>query len=226
MLNKDQKYLGGPDRMDAAIKLYKNSHNKKPKIIVVGGGITRDKKNRKKDPKVDLKKVNKMKKCLLEQGVEEKDIIRISSESDTLGNFRAIFKVLQNLQVSQDLQEKSLFASFKNKKVGILTNFYHLPRAMRFAIDTFNEALKHTEENSKNDKVEKEINFIPIAAESITKNFSFFNLYSQEFLMTVSDEIRGLCDWEKGEYKNQQIKFKDWLEECRENDIKNLKNCL
>lgn len=224
VLDKDKKYLGGPNRMDATIKLYKNSRNQK--IIAVGGGITKDKKNKKKPPKINFKKVDKMRKCLLEQGVVEKDIIRISSEHDTLGNFRAIFKVLQCLQNSQDSQKKSLLANFKNKKVGILTNFYHLPRVMRFAIDTFNEALKHSEENSKNGEVKKEINFIPIAAESITKNFSSFNLYPQELLLTVSDEIRGLCDWEKGEYEDQQIKFEEWEGECHENDIENLKNYL
>ncbi len=112
-LSPDGSYLGGKVRMQAAVDLW--TRKKVEKIIVVGGGI----KEKNEDKK--FRKVNDMKKYLEDGGIPQESIIRVISEADTHGNMRAIYKTIKE--------------KLDGKLIGILTNFYHLSRAMRVAHD-------------------------------------------------------------------------------------------
>lgn len=178
-------YLGGRIRMQAAVDIWQNVST----FIVVGGN-----KNKVDDMKNYLiQEIEKEKK----RGISDQipNIIRVESESDTNGNLKAIRKILKD-------NEK-----FKKKKVWILTNFYHLLRALRFASDIFPEK-----------------NFTPLAAEAvIQKHHPIFSLYVQEFLLRVASEINGLRDWENNRYKNQdKMEESDYKGICY--DEKLLKN--
>jgi len=195
-LSSDSSYLGGPIRMRAAVDI----KSRVGKFIVVGGGIKKDNDQEK------WRKVNDMRRYLINQGVNSNKIIRIVSEPDTHGNFRAIFTCLK----------KQNFKFLKRKKLGVLTNFYHLPRALRFAKDIF-------EKDEKENKIDG-ISFIPICAESVAKKIiPTYLKYDLEFLVRVSNEIRGLRDWEKDKYRDQNKPFKKWRGECYKDDKEFLK---
>lgn len=163
-LNKDEKrlvylYVGGQIRMEAAVDVARYVQN----FIVVGGSE---------------KKVKDMRNFLLEELQKEIDngeitskIIRIESEANTAGNLWAVKGWIKEYNIK-----------FLDKRVGILTNFYHLPRAMRFAKDILPEYC-----------------FIPLAAESlINRHQSTYSFYPKEFLLQICSEIDGLKDWENG----------------------------
>ncbi len=186
-LNENEKknsleYLGGQIRMDAAVDLAERVEV----FIVVGGS---------------QKKVDDMKKYIQEnlrkKGANVPPIIRIESDPDTNGNLQAIKKVLKDHSLN-----------FKNSEVAILTNFYHIPRSLRFAADIF-----------------PEYNFIPLAAESlIIQHQPTYTLYSKEFLLRISDDIDGLRDWEADRYKEQNKLDKDVKAICY--DLELLKKLL
>ncbi len=179
-------YIGGQIRMQAAVDL---ASQIKEAYVVVGGSR----------PKVDDMK------GYLEQELGNKTppIIRIVSKSDTTGNLMAIYKCRRKY--------KNFFS--KKKKVGILTNFYHLPRAMRFVASRFTD-----------------INFIPIAAEAVISRYHpTYALYTQEFLLRIAKEIDGLRDFENGSYKKQKEfvnnpEWEEWKCFIPDTDLKILRN--
>ena len=131
-LSEDKKriiplYLGGQVRMEAAVDIARFVQN----FIVVGGSET---------------KVTGM-KDYLSRGLQKEikknritpKIIRIESEADTTGNLWAIRKWIETYNIK-----------FSGKRIGILTNFYHLLRAMRLSKDILPEYC-----------------FIPLVAESL-----------------------------------------------------------
>ncbi len=172
-------YLGGRVRMQAAVDIAPCTNT----IIVVGGS---------------QKKVNDMKGYLLQEFKKEKlinppEIIRIESEPDTNGNLWAIKNCFQSAGKINLLE----------KNVGILTNAYHLLRAMRFASDIFNN-----------------INFIPVAAESVLrKNYPEYQLHPKSFLLRTFKEIGGLKDWEEERYRDQKKTI--WNYKCHDELILN-----
>lgn len=179
----DGSYLGGQVRMQAAVDLYKKGGVKK--FIVVGGGINNE--------KMKWDKVNDMRKYLIDNGVPKTEIVRISSKADTHGNLRAVYKILHNRLKGN---------------VGILTNYYHLPRAMRFANDP---------------QIKWNIKFIPICAEAVIKSSPPTYLQNiPSFLVRIFNDIKGLNDWEKGEYREQKVKEKGWRGELHPDDMQNL----
>jgi len=188
VLEKDDKYLGGPDRMNAAIKI----DPQVGKFIVVGGGMKE---------KNEGKKVNKMREYLVKKGVDKNKIIRIISEAGTLGNFRAIFRCFK---------ENNKIQALKNKRIGILTNFYHIPRTLRFAAESL-EIIKEKGEDING------IRFMPIIAESVVKNFT--SLYPTELLRQIRSQCRGLADWENHEYDEQNKQYEEWLYKCLDESI-------
>lgn len=176
---KSLEYLGGQIRMDAAVDLAL-TERVKGFFIVVGG---------------NQKKVDDMKKYITEQieksGKISPPIIRIESTPDTNSNLQAIKKIL-----GKEMK-------FKNGETAILTNFYHIPRSLRFAADIF-----------------PEYNFIPLAAESlIIKHQPTYTLYPKEFLLRISDDIDGLRDWEAELYKEQNRLEKDVKAICYETEL-------
>lgn len=179
-LSSDGSYLGGNIRMQAVVEL----KDKVNKFIVVGGGIEENGKDR-------WRKTNDMYKYLKKNGVSPQKIIRVASVKDTHGNLRAIYKCLKE--------------KLNKKKLGILTNFYHIPRTLRFATDIFND---------------QKCTFIPIAAESVVNDFPF--KYWPQLIFRIHNEIKGLSDWENGVYKNQKTPSNEWQGEVYRGDIKKL----
>lgn len=177
---EDQRiYLGGDIRMQAAVQLAEQVKY----FIVVGGSKS---------------KVDGMKNFLIQEFKKEKntnipDIIRIESDPDTLGNMRAIKKSDAKL----------------TGNVGILTNFYHLPRSLRISKEVF-----------------PNLTFTPLAAESLLYfRQPTFSLFAKEFLFRVSKEINGLADLENGSYKDQhKIDEAKWKFECYDKKLLNKLN--
>ena len=91
-------------RLNIAIKVYKNQ-NDKPKIIVSGGMIR----------KQELTEAEAMKKYLLENGVNEKDIIEENNSKNTIENFKFSKKKLNELKISEN--------------IAFVTNNFHILRS-------------------------------------------------------------------------------------------------
>lgn len=171
-------YLGGQTRMQAVVNVYANAAMNVRKLIVVGGGV------HEADETMKWRKVKDMRRFLEDNGVPASDIICIASEADTLGNFRALWR--------------EYGAMMQHKTIGILTNFYHLPRAMRIAQDAqFDWAAK----------------LVPVCAESVIASVTSFPLSSPGVLARIALESKGLIDWEKGRYRNQSVPMSDWAGE-------------
>ena len=194
-LSKDKQtgepiYVGGQIRMQAAADI----QEKVEKFIVVGGGAE------EKYECSDFRKVNDMKQFLCcENGIESERVIRIVSGADTTGNLHAIKKL-------------NILQNFKGKDVTILTNFYHLPRAILMASRIFKGM---------------SINFIPISAEAvIEKCHPSYSFYSKEFLLRIYREINGLHDWENEIYRGKEKWNKEsakWYAHCHKEDEELLK---
>lgn len=107
-------YLGGGIRMEAAYKLYQN--NKKTILILVADF------NKDDGFSIDGYKLSNrtdsMKAYLLNCGIPEKNLRIVNSLPCTRHNLIALFNNFSD--------------SFKNKKIGLLTNSYHLPRSLSF----------------------------------------------------------------------------------------------
>lgn len=178
----DGSYLGGQVRMQAAVDLYQRGVVKK--LIVVGG---MDNKKGK------WAKVDGMRRYLIKNDIPKDRIIRICSQADTHGNLRAIYKTVKDKLKGE---------------IGILTNFYHLPRAMRFAHDP---------------QFKWDIKFIPICAEAVIESFP--PTYLQQvpsFLVRIFSDIKGLNEWEWEKYRGQTDKENTWEGEVYPADVKNL----
>jgi len=188
-------YLGGQTRMEAAAEICKN--NMDSKIIVVGG--------LKDNPESidDSKKTKDMEEYLLENVGKQINIQRINSLPCTKHNFIAIFIHWSANQI--DLTEK---------KVAILTNYYHLPRTFKFLSNAI------IDYGIKGSPI-----FIPIAAESIINKSEIYESKSTEFLKRLQGEVKGLSDLEKGEYKDPCLYKKEEYEKGKlENFINIIKS--
>lgn len=202
--SKDGSYLGGQTRMQAAVDI-------SPRVktfILVGGGADETEESKK------WKKTQDMEKFLKENKVKS-TLIKIVSTSDTLGNFRGIYKCFVDVGLlgsgKKERDEKEII------EIGVLTNFYHLPRAMRFAWDTF----KRTK-----------VRFYPIVAESVIKKQPPTYLeHIPAFISVIFNDIKGLKDWEEGNYRKQILNKEKWNEEqkkikCSRKDMKQLQKIL
>ena len=126
-------------------------------VIVVGGSP---------------RKANYMKQYLVSNGVPSSKIIRVESDSDTTGNMFALKKISEDYKITGN--------------IGILTNFYHMNRSIRFAQDIF---------------VRKDSNktIYPVVAETVTELVDCLK-YKDEYIKRVAQEIQGLKDWENEVY--------------------------
>ena len=169
-------YLGGQTRMDAAIELFKN--NKETNFVVVGGYDPTDNNNKVNEKS---KKVDDMESFLREKCPDIK-LVGVKSLPCTMHNLVAVF----NTWINKDK------INLENKNIGILTNFYHLPRTLRFAL----KAKMKISPNNISD-------FIPICAESLA-NLQDNNMYTRntEYLLRLESERKGLRDLESDSYKD------------------------
>lgn len=110
-------YLGGGIRMEAAYKLYQK--NKKVILILVADY---NKDNVSGDDTYKLSyRTDSMRAYLLNCGVPNKNLRIVNSLPCTRHNLVAVFNNFSD--------------AFKNKKIGLLTNSYHLPRSLSFWIE-------------------------------------------------------------------------------------------
>lgn len=164
-------YLGGEIRVNAAAKLL--SKYPEANFIVVGGfnekniGIAGTSK--KADDTVDFLK-----------GSNNKASIQVVySLPCTHHNFVAVFNYWKNNKISP-------------RNVGILTNEYHIPRAIKFA-----------ELSAQSIMPDKKISFIPIAAESIDSTFALDTdnaTLQTAYTRRLEHEKKGLNSLDAGEY--------------------------
>lgn len=185
--DENGKYLGGQTRMDAAVEIYKRSPHAK---FIVVGGLDKMPKDLEESVKTqDMKEY-------LEEKCGAVDVERINSLPCTKHNFIAIF-----------IRWAERNVNLNNKKVGVLTNYFHLPRSFKFLSHALVEY-----------KIDGNPIFIPIAAESIVCQPEIY-IKSQEYLLTLKSEVEGMqaiendkykdgCLWRKTQY--ERGKFEDY----------------
>ena len=155
---------GGKMRLDAAIKMFKDKIV--DNIIVVGGKV-----NDSDDEKTEV-----MADYLIEKNIPKDKVIKIPSATNTQGNAAAVKKYMFDSRI-------------KGQKIGLLTSFYHLPRAMKFF-------------------AREGLCFEPIVAEAILIDHPAYGLQkihqfyiNTKMLERLNKELQGLADMEKGSYK-------------------------
>ena len=170
------QYLGGQTRMDAAVKLYES--NRKAQFILVGGYN----KNEEKSNKVD--------------GMQEFLRVRCGENINTLLSPSLPCTRHNLITIFNTWKKKGEIKELKNKKIGLLTNFYHLPRAMRFWSELVNQ---------------KEFTGIPtpflISAESVNDDSGEVHIRFIEYLLRINGEVKGLKDIEEAQYDDKCIEI-------------------
>lgn len=173
---QDGKYLGGQVRMDAAVRVYED--NKNAEFVLVGG-YNEDNGDEGSNYYQKSDKTSDMKDHMIDKGVAEDHLVVVNSLPCTRHNLIAIFnKYGENL---------------KAQRIAILTNFYHIPRALRFW-----SKLRDEMPHLRNLDVPR-----PIAAETmgdINKGL--------EYITRIEGELSGLIDIELDGYKDKCIKEK------------------
>ncbi len=165
-LNTDKSgYLGGAVRFNAAVKLCDQAKT----LILVGGSI---------------EKVKAMRQYLVSRGCDASKLILVESDPDTNGNVHAIRKLINS--------QEGPFGGVWPERLGILTNFYHQHRAMRFAADILNP----------------KVTLVPLVAEAFT-DADYWN-EKEEFYKRMTCEINGLRQWEAGDYRDQTKPHDQW----------------
>ncbi len=170
-------------RFKAAKKFY--SEDKNLELILVGGTVKDENRETVKVNNKEVLKADVMKQRLecSEYGIPSKHLHPIQSASNTEGNAMA---------VKRYLSEKN--DAYINN-IGLLTNFYHLPRAIKTFIDVSHMRL------------------IPICAESIVYKEEFENIrhfyHHEGFSRIINDlkdhdsEIKGMLAQEAGSYTSR-----------------------
>lgn len=155
---------GGKMRLEAAIKMFKDKTT--DNIIVVGGKV-----NGSQDEKTDI-----MADYLIEKNIPKDKVIKLPSATNTQGNAAAVKKYMIDNRI-------------KDQKIGLLTSFYHLPRAMKFF-------------------AREGLCFEPIVAEAILIDHPAYGLQkihqfyiNTKMLERLNQELLGIASLEKRTYK-------------------------
>ena len=172
----DGAYIGGQIRMQAAVDLYNSPEITIRAFIVVGGGVDAE-------PARRWAKTNNMRQFLMQNGIPAGLITCVSSGADTLGNLRAIWVTCHEL--------------LAGKTIGLLTNDYHLPRAMLMAHDSqFDWAGAR---------------FFPLPAEAHSSSASGLPHPQDPGLQErLRRELQGRLDWQHGVYQRQYLPSSEW----------------
>jgi hypothetical protein len=168
---KDGKYLGGQTRMNATCEIFKK--NKKAEFIIVGGYDPND--NDRSQKMIDMEN-------FLEEQCKKIKVVKCPSLPCTRHNLIAIFNTWK--KKSKDI---------KGKRIGLLTNFYHLPRTLRF----WGELVNKEEFKKIPDPIPTPI---PIAAESVSQISGEIYIRFTEYILRIDKERDGLRDIENGIY--------------------------
>jgi len=175
--DKNGVYIGGQTRMQAMADLYNTKDTTVHKIIVVGGGLEQADTTKK------WLKTKHMRDFLIQHGIPKDDILCVASEPDTLGNFRAIWLTCHQL--------------LDCKTIGILSNQYHLARAIQIATDA---------------QFDWSARFFPLSAEEFanTQATVLPSPQSRSVLDRVIRENQGVKDWRSGTYIRQYDPVTSW----------------
>jgi len=131
-----------------------------------------------------LAKVEAMYEYLTRNGVSPDKLYLLESHPSTLGNMWAIRKMLE--QMPEDTA--STATEREARRIYILTNAYHQHRAMRFASDI----------------IPFQYQVVPLVAESYLDHKVNKQLMQKEYyLRRMQKEYRGLYDYERGHYQDQ-----------------------
>ncbi len=104
-------YLGGRTRMKAACEVYKINSQLKFILVADYNGVNGGTYN-------ESQRTDDMKDYLISSGVNIDSIRQVNSLPSTRHNLVAVFNNYKDI--------------LKNEKVGLLTNLYHMPRALFF----------------------------------------------------------------------------------------------
>lgn len=177
-------YLGSDDRLLAGAEIL----NMSEVIFLIGGSCEKVRSM--------MEIINKkVRKYRLKKGAQ---LVRVVSDADSLGNLRAWKKFLEEYDID-----------YEKKRLGILTNFYHMPRVILQAADIF-----------------KGIHFTPLIAEAIiTKKAPDYLVESYLLLKRLHNELNGIRDWVNKCYDKQDITDKKkWEWEPHDKLLKNKHN--
>ncbi len=175
-------YIGGQTRMDAAARL---APHISCKILLVGGGIGAA------DAQQKWQKVHDMRQFLIRHGVDRQQLVCIASQPNTLGNLRAVYATYR--------------AELEGRRVGVLTNFYHMPRVLRMAADA---------------QFDWRVTFVPLIAEvQLKPQNHILDSGTAAILRQVISNIRGVKDWEDGAYEEQFTPKSLWQGEIYHADL-------
>jgi len=170
-------YLGGKARMMASYKAYTINNNLKLILVAdyngVNGGVYKE-----------SQRTNDMKNYLLKLGVPSNSMQIVNSLPCTRHNIVAIFNSFKNL--------------FKNKNVGLLTNLYHMPRALLFWSE-----LKEIKEY-------KNIPNTPVVI--VSENLIETDLKNKKdirYIRRLELEMQGIIDLSVKQYKDGCINIKN-----------------
>lgn len=172
-------YLGGGIRMEAAYKLYQK--NKKTILILVADY---NKDNGGNDNTYKLShRTSSMKAYLLNCGVPDKNLRIVNSLPCTRHNLVAVFN--------------SFSDDFKNKRVGLLTNSYHLSRSLSF----WTELKKYKKYHN--------VPSLPdtISAEDIIIDNNVRYKKGGMYIARLELEVKGVVDLISGNYNDGCIKL-------------------
>jgi len=128
----------------------------------------------------DEKSIRTMKKYLCDNGCDSKRIFMVLSVGNTLGNLHALRYYLEKCGVINCEPEEDTIS------FGLLTNAYHQHRTMLFASDIFEK--------------DTSIKIVPLCAEAIIEKNNFYTINHQK---RMKNEMKGVLQWLKGEYKDQ-----------------------
>lgn len=173
------EYLGGQTRMDAAVELAKEN---KETIFILVGGYNEDDDINDSNYYKESQKTSDMKKHMVDNGINGDRIETVESLPCSKHNLVAIFN-----KYKEEFKDKNL-------RIGLLTNFYHLPRALCFWHKLVKEEF--------NDIIE---NPIPIPAESIIGEQERY-IHQHEYIVVLEKELKGIRELIINEYNDGCLK--------------------
>jgi len=178
---EDGLYIGGQARMQAAVDLYHNPQVTVRAFIVVGGGIDTD-------AATLWAKTDNMRQFLMQNGIPGDIVTCVASTPDTRGNFRAVWITCRKL--------------LQGKTVGVLSNSYHLPRALLIATDAQFDW--------------RGAELFPLEAEAyMTSTASIPPDHNPAVVGRLALERQGFVDWQNGTYTKQHAPISQWQGEVQ-----------
>ena len=186
------KYIGGQTRIDATVELSKENEKA---IFILVGGYNQDDGVVGSDHYTKSQKTTDMNDYLLGKIAGQNRISIVNSLPSTKHNLVAIFKKYEKLRDD-------------NLNIGLLTNTYHLPRALSWWEELINNENEFKEKKNQKNTIKGIIkNPIPIVAESIIGGDGRYKRYI-EYISRLESELKGIMDLKTYKYDHTKGRFK------------------